>query len=586
MAELISQAQHVFRWLWNHHYKVPRLAYWIVVLAGAVPAWLLRPPQLGSLAAWSHPRYYAVAFVIFLGVQGVIRWAIDTHYAAGGLVVPRFAELAGAGGLGRDIQRLLLSSLYEALPSDHSKRVHGLPLTLGRQDRDLSSRLHRRLRASFVVHGDVSADAHGEWSVVARIAEAVSLPVIHTDYNTRDVTPAFTVRDTLFHRLSPSRSVIDIEYPLEFATELQAIVQGIAGRAAHAWQNPTVAIWLLAEAISVAPDSPVTPIDRLYADYALAVAELGGVDEAIAALATRVDRDGCHADALRAYAALLLNQALLYEDDAAPPFSSAAVAALGPAHLRRLAVHHLSRAAEDRQDPLRDVTLYNLAMHAQSPLRENVLDELWHTSGRYRRTWYVKRELGALAWAAAEEASLRGNQREEHRQRSRAAALYSAAIRSRPRFRLVYARASNDVRLFHRFHVPPILYANAADAHSLSNHRFKARWYRWHANKRQKILIRNGNRYASRAEWKAAYAYYDWSIVGWRSDSELFAEVMRATAIRELGDPERAGGLWTSLLEEDRVRAMRARDYAAQRFGKVLRGGPVGTTATRGDESR
>lgn len=546
------------------------------MLAGAMLAWCLRPRQMTSLAAWNHPRYYALAFAIFLGVQGVIRWAIDTHHVARGLVVPRFAELAGAAGLGRDIQSLLLSSLYETLPVDHSNRVHGLPLTLGRHDRGLSTRLHRRLRASFVVHGDVSVDADGKWSVVARIAEAVHLPILHKDYNTRDVTPAFTVRDTFFHRLSPSRSVIDIEYPLEFATEVQAIVQGIAGRAAHVWKEPTITIQLLAEAISVAPNSPVTPIDRLYADYALAVAELGALDAAIAVLARRVDRDGCHADAIRAYAMLLLDQALLLEDDVAPPSPSAAVAALGPAHLRNLAIHHLSRAAEDRQDPLRDVTLYNLAMHSQSPVREKVLEELWRTSGRYRRAWYVKRERGAAAWNAAEKESQRGNRREEVRQRSRAATLYSAAIRSRPRFRLLYVRPPGDIELLHRFRVPPILYANAADAHSLSGHRFRATWHRWHTFRRQKGLLGNGNRYAGQGEWSAAYAYYDWCVVGWRTDSELFAEVMRAVAIRELGDPERATVLWNSLLEEDRVRAMRAWDYAARRFGTVVHGGPVG----------
>ncbi len=441
-----------------------------------------------------------MAFVIFLGVQGVIRWAVDTHHVARGLVVPRFAELTGAAGLGRAIQSLLLSSLYETLPVDHSKRVHSLPLTLGRQDRNLSTRLHRRLRASFVIHGDVSAHADGEWSVVARIAEAVRLPVIHRDYNTRDVTPAFTVRDTLFHRLSPSKSVIDIEYPLEFATELQAIVQGIAGRAAHAWNDPTIAIRLLGEAISVAPDSPVTPIDRLYADYALAIADSGAVDAAIAVLATRVDREGCHADAIRAYATLLLNQTLLLEDNVAPHSPSTAVAALGAAHLRTLALRYLSRAAEDRQDPLRDVTLYNLAMHSQSPVREKVLEELWRTSGRYRRAWYVKRELGAVAWSAAERESQRGNRLGERRQRSRAATLYSAAIRSRPRFRLVYARTPGDIRLLHRFRVPPILYANAADAHSLLGHRFRATWHRWHTFQIQKSLLRNGDRYAGNGE--------------------------------------------------------------------------------------
>lgn len=202
--------------------------------------------------------------------------------------------------------------------------------------------------------------------------------------------------------------------------------------------------------------------------------------------------------------------------------------------LREESIAALVAAAEDVRDPGRDISRYNLvnallAAGAEADdmekdkgdeLREKAwkqLEELRQQSSYYRQTWYVKRLRGLRAWLTFQRISEeRGAHSEVGIKAAREAAKwYSAAIRARPRVRVVrYA----DEPLWRRYRLrsarSPILDANALDAHFFAEHSIRARYHHLRFQLRRRSLVRGAYRDLMWGYVDLAYGQLDWAIVG------------------------------------------------------------------------
>jgi hypothetical protein len=202
--------------------------------------------------------------------------------------------------------------------------------------------------------------------------------------------------------------------------------------------------------------------------------------------------------------------------------------------LREESIAALAAAAKDIDDPGRDISLYNLVNVLLSAaaeadenkagrgdeLREDAwdkLDELQQRSSYYRRTWYVKRLRGVRAWMNVEKfpKESREDSAEAIEAAREAARWYSAAIRARPRVRLMRYGDDPPWRRYRlRSARSPILDANAFDAHALAKHRWRARYHHLRFQLRRRALVRGAYRDLMRGYLDLALGQLDWSVVG------------------------------------------------------------------------
>lgn len=454
--------------------------------------------------------------------------------ARGGLVVPLFST-SGNGAHQDEVQRVILTSLRDKLTPEEARLVHAVPIVIGPDDKDFAIELRKRLRARFLLHGRIAEHPDGSYSVYARLAQPIEPGVVHLDLVTRDVTFAKGSWRNLVNRLTPALDVIDEEYPLEFATELEAVVRGTAGQLAEDRNDPVRAESLLRAALGVAPTSRSHQIDLLRAALARAVFDQGREKEAIRSL-ERTSRESDPApELLRTLERLLFLQG----GDRRTPVS------------RRKGERALRAAAAQRSDPQRALTIYNLAMLIDDAEESAALmDELLRSKTHYRDAWYLRRQRGALYWAEAVEVH-EGRGLEAARQTyAKAASMYSSAIRRRPKFKLVVTRTT---RRLYWYRTPPLLYANAADAHRWAGHRARAWWYSRKAERRRAKWLARGHRALKRQRWSKAVYYLD-HVAMVRGDSEtVLALTWQAIAVRQLGEAALAEELWQKALSMDAV---------------------------------
>lgn len=202
--------------------------------------------------------------------------------------------------------------------------------------------------------------------------------------------------------------------------------------------------------------------------------------------------------------------------------------------LREESIAALAAAADDATDPGRDISLYNLVNALLSAgteademekgngdeLREKAwkhLDELRERSAYYRQTWYVKRLCGLRAWMTFQRISAehRAHSDEGIKAAHEAAKWYSAAIRARPRVRVMHY---SDETLWRRYRLrsarSPILDANAFDAHFFAKHSIRAGYHQSRFQLRRRSLVRGAYRELMRGYVDLAYDQLDWTIVG------------------------------------------------------------------------
>lgn len=530
--EPISLAERLLHAAWSLHFRIPELAYWALLCLGL---WLSVIRMEASVGA----PLLAVAVV------GISRWEWDRWRSRHGLVVARFSTSPIHRGREEEAQRVILASLRDKLPSVAARLVHGVPVVVGPDDRDLALRLRRRLRAAFLLHGRI-ADREGRgWSVYARVMQPASASVLHADWHTRDVTPARVRWASLIDRLTPAIDVLDEEYPFEFTAELEAIVKGTAGQLALTLESYGQAERLLREAISNSPQSKSHQIDKLRADLARAVAAQGRHQEAMAILRSRARSDDASPELLRTVHRLIFTASTHREMTDEEEMEALQV---------------LRKAADHQADPQRPMTLYNLAMMVFRPgdmgheEAAEVLNELIASHSYYRHAWYVKRFRGLLAWTEFERLRAAGDNNGAKAAVKEAAKWYSRAIRARPKLKVVSIEGPRVI-LFRRYPRSVILHANAHDAHAHAGNRLRAWLHQTLAVKLRWRRFITGLKAFHAADWDAAYANLDWAVVGWGDDTELVARLYRCIALRQRGQEDRADAEWADLRSDARLRA-------------------------------
>lgn len=215
----------------------------------------------------------------------------------------------------------------------------------------------------------------------------------------------------------------------------------------------------------------------------------------------------------------------------------------------REAIAVLRQAAEDRADPRRDQTLYNLSqIIAYSPVpaeraeAEEITEELRQSDSHYKDAWYFKIALAARAYHAYSEELHAG-----HKNKARAAEAarwYTRAIRARPKIRFFYRNPQRgQIELVTRFETPPIMFANARDGHKEAGHAIRWRWYEWRFCLRRRGFLRKGEKAMRKGRYQSAIAYFDWVASVGRHDALEGDAAIELKVAREMRDKERARGL-------------------------------------------
>lgn len=525
-----SRIREVVQGAWRHHYRISELAYW-ACLAASLPAYRF----VGRYVSDARPAVVAAALAAIIGIG---RWHIDRHSIGGRLLVARFTTGDGVGGREVDAQRAILTQLRDRLTASEEAGVGAVSAVVGREDRRQAARLAKRLRAPMLLHGHIQQAAGDQWSVYARLLRTGAVPAFHWDLHTKDVTPSRTLRGEFFALLTPEVNVGDGEYPLALSTELEVVVRGTLALLIASF-DPSRGIHELRDALALCPGSTSHQIDDLRAALARRLKEAGDFEEAVALLRTRAQGERPSPELCRTLAGFL--QPLVMD--------RVQFAALPDAVRRALADEVIAcyrTAALERADPLRDQTLYNLALATDEEAEAGrLMSELVSTSRFYRGAWYVHRELGARAWNNFEKQRASGDLPAARAAVVRAASAYSKAIKTRPRFRL-HLRSRPPWLRVETFRRRPIMYANARDAHREAAHGIRARWYEGRMVRLRAHDLTVAESGFREGDYDKAYAHADWAVVGIGDLPDIAAHVYRAAALFQRGPEWEAGAqlLW------------------------------------------
>lgn len=526
----LSLVRQLLELVWRQHFRIPEAAYWAALLVGAA-----------GFSADTPEEALAWGLLVLASVVGISRWHWHRRKSRV-LVVPRFSTVRGDEGMAIRVQELVLTDLEDTLPPHFLDFVHSIPAVVGPRSRDFAARLRRRLRAMYLLHGRIDRRGDGGWAVFARVLQPTDRGVLHFDLHTRDITPARARWEPLVELLTPTKEVVAEEYPLEFTTELKAIVRGTAGQVALAYEDYPRAEELLREALAHAPESTSHQIDQLRLALARSLAGLDRHDEGLELLRQRAKGRDPSPALLRGLHHLLWRKRI--SRDPVPEAEA------------REGIRALRAAAAKEADPEHDLTLYNLAMalsegnEQEQQDAETILRGLMRESRVYRRTWYVPFKLGALHYERGTRASTEGEADRARAEFREAARLYSRGLRARPRVRFFF-RDGPRLWLMQRFPPSPQMYANAGDAHGGAGHRLRWGWHEFRFQRTRSKMLRRAEKAVRRGNWDAAYAHFDWAVVGRWDELELTARIMRAVALKQQGEHDAAEEDWADTVQEE-----------------------------------
>lgn len=476
MVELFASAKSLLFRRWTY---VPMFGYVAGTLLG-LALFLIASESIPLWLPW---------IVIVVGLGGVFAWALLYQRTNHRLLICRFDVVSGDRGLARGVQRLVLSHLRDGLPPTAQLFTYTIAV-VGRSDARHARSLARRLNAKWVLFGDILAEG-GKTKIFARIAEPLKGPGMHIDDISFDATPTYRFSDELIFRLSPQLGIGDEEYPLVFAEEMEALMVGIEGQLALAGGDAQLAEELLKKGVDATRSLESHGVDSLNVEYARVKSATGSTAEAMEILRARIANNPDPSPLILRELASEITQAIsLMERLVASGIGEIDEGAMFD--LRMEAIEGLRAAATDLTDPLLDLTTYNLASHllasGDGGLENegvDVMRRLSTSSRRYRRAWYVRRALGVAAWRDADQAAQSGDSDLERRHASSAARFYSAAIRARPHFRI---QISREAPILLRFATPPIMFANASDAHARAGNPFRSRM-RFRQSRRRRLRL-------------------------------------------------------------------------------------------------
>jgi tetratricopeptide (TPR) repeat protein len=520
----------VLKAVWRWHFHIPRGAYAAALMGGVLVA----------VVGPSHtPIAFAAAVLLFLGSQGLARWWWYSHPAPR-VAVARFASDLPSDSVSGAIQREIVTALQDRLGEPH--RILPLPVTVGRDRRGFALRLWARLRATYVLYGDVRAAAD-RGSVYPRLVRPTGRYIEHWDWFTNDRTPQRTLWRATVDRLTPTWDAEDVEYPYGFAREVEALVRGLEGSVWVLLGQPKRATNVLQEALAIAGGTDSPAVDQIRIALADALAAQGQTDGALRLLRQRAREESASPELLRTLASYLVAEER------------------PPEERRREAIELLRRAAADRQDPLLDVTLYHLAQQlSQVEGGEDEAHELFQEllasrGSHYSRAWYVMRGVGVWHWKRAVELMEAGRAEEARREARLAARWYTRALRRRPKVRWVAWGSRPWMRRPRRILPSPRMFANACDAHRLAGQAFRWRYYCVRTSRLRTAFARSASAAMERRAWDEAYAYFEWAWVGYRDPLDLFVAASAAVAAEQRGDLLHARELWHKATIQDRLGA-------------------------------
>jgi hypothetical protein len=523
----LDLAERIARAIWQFHFRIPLAVFWMALLGGVLAAFFV-----GS-GAILIPLVIAAG-----GTVGVLR---RRHYrrTPNLVLVPR-VETYGDTGRAKRVQDQVLNTLRSNLAPEEFALVRPVPITVGPTDTAFAHLLLKRLDALYVLYGRTEDRAEGGWSVLAGLIQETSENLIHIDWHTRDRTPGRRNRDALRELLTPTRRVEDVEHPLAFTSELEALVRGVVGQVFAILRNDEDARRLLEEAIQTSGDSPAHPIDELRVKLASVLRRTEGRTAALEMLRQRRQRDNASPELLRTLATHLGPYPGDFDDGAGrnPQERAEAIAALRD-------------AMEHPADPLRTSTMYNLHSLLASPAptaeenaeSERLLDEIMAADRYYRDAWYVHKHKGATHWWRGIQCEENGNAAGARAEFRTSARWYSSAIRARPKLRVFYAE-DGERRLWLRFPPSPVMLANARDAHYRCGQLRRSAYYARRFVRARQRRLKKGFRLLDADEWERAYAHFDFASVGEVDDAEITARVFRAVALRQFMDPQVAEVDW------------------------------------------
>lgn len=463
---------------------------------------------------WVYARTAAWIAATAISLAALIRWCVDRWTTRRGLVLAEF--WSQEPDLSKELQNRIAAYLESVLTPGAAKRVNRLPAVVSAADRVIATRMLRRLRASYIVYGDIfkgSEKAKAE----PHLLQVASRAVFHIDLFTNEVIPAFSRRSELAYRLATAPRVREYDFPPEFSMELQALMDVLASNANRLANDSLATMRFLRSAIRVCETVDTPAVDAMTADLARLVDKHEGPAQALELVHRRANRQfpSPAPDLLRAAYEFAFKLSELAPNSRA-------------AHLHNEGVSWLQRAADQAADPERDVTLYNLAMAVDvEPGGANQDQALWlleqvvSMSRYYRRAWYVHRHLGSIYW----QKHLEDSDERTVEWAKAAAAYYARAIRKRPRARWFHLDHNGFYSIRRGFERFPIMYANAADAHRAAGHSWRGSIKGIQAARERRRMLRIATEAAARGEWARAYAYFDWSRIGWGDAEDVLAHV-------------------------------------------------------------
>lgn len=479
-----------------------------------------------------------------------LRWRLSRRQP----VLITIARFEGDAEWGKALQSELLAALRERL-GEHTEP--GLLCTWRRVvgPATHAQRLCRRRRTACLLYGVRGDDGQPVAHVVFGQGELIR----HIDSYSGDVTAV--------DRATPSE-------PSPASTRIQACTVGeIAEQLALFIPEKLRSIGMVPAgerpdaAPAPLPDGEDELVDELHCLRAQALAGVGQLRGAHALISARLARR--RSPRLLAQAYLLVGMGDAAEHGVADE----------DAHLTSLAL--LREASEFRDYPDRPTVIYNLLQILPAGDGDGLAAERWEILAElcadptYRRAWWVERMRGALRYYEATRARAVGGDHSARPIYRRAARHYSRALRLRRRARQLDPELGPSAP--RRLPRPPVLRANAYDAHHFAGHPLRAAWHHFLAAHTVRRLFKLGLRAMGRSDWlTASFAFQRLLTVGWSDETAARANVFAATAARQLEDAVSSEAFWERALQIDRRVAtqVRAELRAAGAVSGLTRGLP------------